>query len=170
MNSTGVTLSIFLRTLATFRVLTGLAMLAFVGLLVFEFRERSFIWGAVGIAIVLSLKGWFALLVGSRVLRQGRCAAIGPAEWTTFGIGYCFAASAFLAAIVAGEGWVYGLFAVFFAAIAAVWFVLASRGKNDVNSQGFLVTDYRRSSVKGTMTGCRTGLELMVRYSQQHNP
>ena len=79
MKSTGAILSIFLRTLATFRVLIGLAMLAFVGLLVFEFRERSFIWGAIGIAIVLSLKGWFALLVGSRVLRQGRRAAIGPA-------------------------------------------------------------------------------------------
>ena len=127
MNSTGVTLSNFLRTLATFRALTGLAIFAFVGLLVFEFRERSFIWGAIGIAIVLSLKGWFALLLGSRVLRQGRRAAIGPGEWSTFGIGYCFAASAFLAAAVAGEGWVNGLFAVFFAAMAPVWFVLASR-------------------------------------------
>jgi hypothetical protein len=49
--------------------------------------------------------------------RKGRRAAIRPAEWTSFGIGYCFAASAFLAAAVAGEGWVNGLFAVFFAAM-----------------------------------------------------
>jgi hypothetical protein len=133
MNSSGVTSSIFLRALATSRVLIGLAIIAVVGLLVFQFKETSFLWGAIGVAIILSLKGWFALLLGYRVLRQGRRAAIGPGEWTTFGIGYCFAASAFLAAIVAGEGWVYGLFAVFFAAIAAVWFVLASRGENDVN-------------------------------------
>jgi hypothetical protein len=49
-------------------MLTGLAMCAFVGLFVFEFRERSFIWGAIGIAIIFSLKSWFALLLGYRIL------------------------------------------------------------------------------------------------------
>jgi hypothetical protein len=53
-------LSNFLRALAAFRVLMGLATVAFVAIIVFEFQEHSFIWGAVGGVILLSLKGSFA--------------------------------------------------------------------------------------------------------------
>jgi hypothetical protein len=99
-------------------VLIGLATLAVVGLLVFEFKETSFLWGAIGIASHTLAKRLVRPALRISLLRQGRRAAIGPGEWTTYGIGYCFAASTFLAASVAGEGWVNSLFAVFFAAMA----------------------------------------------------
>src|SRR5262245_38033731 len=124
--------SIGLRAMATYRVLTGVAILAFVGLLVFEAGKYSFTWGAFGGVILLSLKGWFALIIGYRFLRQTASATIGSTEWRILGIGYCIIASAFLVAVVAGEGWIYGLFATLVATMAPVWFVLGWRAERDV--------------------------------------
>lgn len=132
MSSTGLTLSNFVRVLAAFRVLTGLGILAFVGILVFEFREHSFIWDAVGGVTLLLLKGWFALMVGYRFLRHGESARIRPAEWRILGVGYCIVASTFLLAAVAAEGWAFVLLAPFVATIAPVWFVLGWRAERDV--------------------------------------
>jgi hypothetical protein len=129
MKLTEIDFSKFLRALAAFRVVIGLAILAFVAVLVLEFTEHPFLWGAVGGVILLSLKGWFALILGYRVLRQGKSARIRSMEWTAFGIGYCIVASAFLVAVFAGEGWVYGLFAVFFATMTPLWFILGRRAE-----------------------------------------
>jgi uncharacterized membrane protein YhfC len=52
MNSVG------LRALAVYRVLTAIAILALVGLLVFEARQYSFMWGEVGIIILLIPPTW----------------------------------------------------------------------------------------------------------------
>jgi hypothetical protein len=121
--------------LAAYRVLTGVAILAFVGLLVFEARKYSFTWGAFGGVILLSLKGWFALIIGYRFLRQAASARIGAAVWRILGTGYCIIASAFLVAAISGEGWVYGLFATLVAIMAPVWFVLGWRAESDVARQ-----------------------------------
>lgn len=133
MNSSGIRSSLFLRALAAFRVLMGLGFLVFVAFLVSEFWQHSFILGAVGVVILLSLKGWLAVLVGYRVLRHGRSARIRPTEWTAMGIGYCAVAAIFLVAAFAGDGWSYSLFAVFFATIAPVWFLIGRRAESDTN-------------------------------------
>jgi len=127
--------SIGLRALAVYRVLTAIAILAFVGLLVSEARQYSFMWGVVGIIILLILKGWFGLVLGYRVLRQQGGAEIQPSVWRTLGIEYCIVASAFLVAAFSGEGWVYGLFAVLIATVVPVWFVIASRAESDITQQ-----------------------------------
>ena len=127
--------SIGLRALAAYRVLTGVAILALVGLLVFEAGKYRFTWGVFGGVIFLSLKGWFALMIGYRFLRQTTSTRIGPGEWCILGVGYCIIASAFLVAAISGEGWVYGLFAAFVATMAPVWFVLCRRARRDVTPQ-----------------------------------
>ena len=124
-----------LRVLVAFRVLTAVAILAFVGTLVFETRQYSFMWGAVGGVILLSLKGWFGLIIGYRFLRQHGSARIRPSDWRILGLGYCIAASTFLMAAFSGEGWVYGLLATLVATIIPVWFVLAWRAEDDVTQQ-----------------------------------
>lgn len=116
-------------------MLFGITILASAGVFLFQFREHSFRWVAVAGIILLLLKGWFALIIGYRVLREPEGARIQPAEWYGLAIGYFTVAAVLLVATITGEGWGFGFAAAFVAALAAVWFVVGYRTEPDATDK-----------------------------------
>ncbi len=75
--------------------------------------DRPFTWGTSAVVTWLVLKGWVGLIFAFRFLRRGERATIRPGEWGVMGIGYCIVAVDFVMAAITGDGWQYGLIAIF---------------------------------------------------------